>query len=48
MQYHINQCLNVTVTIPAAFNQAVGNAAVMVILLGVSMSVCVLVYLGPA
>lgn len=28
MQYHINQSLNVTVPIPAAFTQAEGDAAV--------------------
>lgn len=37
MQYHINQSLNVTVPIPAAFTQAEGNAAVMSVWLGVCM-----------
>lgn len=31
MQYHINQSLNVTVPIPAAFTQTEGKAAVMLL-----------------
>lgn len=46
MHYHINQSLNVTVPIPAAFTHAEGNAAVMLVCVRACVQVCS--YLGAA